>query len=162
MAFFRYIDIQYRRQTHQITVPVRKGPLTAAMVDDLIESFERKYEELYGEGAAYREAGIEITTFRVDAVGRVPKPHLRRYASENRDPSSARIGERDVYFGEEGRFIRTAIYRGRDISAGSVINGPAVLEYPGTTVVIGPGQRGTMDDWLNINIKAKTRTEDLV
>jgi N-methylhydantoinase B len=65
------------------------------------------------------------------------------------------IGKRDVYFGEEGTFVETAIYRGQDISTGSVIEGPAILEYPGTTVLVGPSQRGTMDSWLNINIHPK-------
>jgi hypothetical protein len=124
-------------------------------VNDLIESFEKKYEELYGAGAAFREAGIEITTFRVDAVGRTPKPRLRQYETAKRDAATAQIGERDVYFGEVGRFVRTKVYRGLNLRAGGEIDGPAIFEYPGTTVVIGPGQRGAVDRWLNIVIEAK-------
>ncbi|OGP65711.1 MAG: hypothetical protein A2169_05455, partial [Deltaproteobacteria bacterium RBG_13_47_9] len=154
-VFSRHVDIQYRRQTHQITVPVTTDQITAEVVDDLIERFERKYEELYGAGAAYREAGIEITTFRVDAVGRMPKPELRQYGMGKTDPSSAQMGEREVYFGEEGKFVRTKVYRGLDINAGGMVEGPAILEYPGTTIVIGPRQRGTMDNRLNIVIEAK-------
>lgn len=155
MVFFRYLDIQYRRQTHQITIPVTSDPLTTDVVDSVIEDFEKKYEELYGAGAAYREAGVEITTFRVDAVGRMPKPQIRQHQSENSDPSSALIGERKVYFGEEGGFVQTKVYRGEDVKAGNKIEGPAVLEYSGTTVLIGPRQEGTADSWLNIVIKAK-------
>ena len=155
MEFFRYVDIQYRRQTHQITVPVVTYSLTPEAVDDLIERFEKKYEELYGAGAAYREAGIEITTFRIDAMGRTPKPKLQQYALVKTDLSSAQMGERDVYFGEVEKFVRTKVYRGLDIRAGSQIDGPAIFEYPGTTVVIGPNQRGTLDCWLNIVIETK-------
>ena len=158
MVFYRYVDIQYRRQTHQITVPISNGAITPDMVDELIARFEKKYEELYGAGAAYREAGVEITTFRVDAVGRMPKPQMRQYESETKDPKSAEIGVREVYFGEEGKFIATRVYKGLDIHAGSIIDGPAILEYPGTTVLIGPGQRGTMDQWLNLIINAKPET----
>jgi N-methylhydantoinase A/oxoprolinase/acetone carboxylase beta subunit/N-methylhydantoinase B/oxoprolinase/acetone carboxylase alpha subunit/acetone carboxylase gamma subunit len=157
MVFFRYVDIQYRRQTHQITIPVVSGPITPASVDKMIEEFERKYEELYGAGAAYREAGIEITTFRVDAVGRMPKPALQQRKSERVDPLSTPTSEREVYFGEERKFVRTKVYRGLDINAGEAIEGPAILEYPGTTVLIGPGQRGTLDNWLNIMIEGKRR-----
>jgi N-methylhydantoinase A len=162
MVFFRYLDIQYRRQTHQITIPVTNGLLTPEVVDDLIERFEKKYEELYGTGAAYREAGIEITTFRVDSVGRMPKPQLRQYESGKTDPSSGQIGERDVYFSKEGKFVRTKVYRGLDINAGCRVDGPAILEYPGTTVLIGPRQRGTMDSWLNIIIEARQELSDQV
>ena len=155
MEFFRYVDIQYRRQTHQITVPIVADSLTPEAVDDLIDRFEKKYEELYGAGAAYREAGIEITTFRIDAVGRTPKPQLRQYELVKTEAASAQIGERDVYFREVGKFVRTKVCRGMDIRAGSRIDGPSILEYPGTTVVIGPGQRGTLDHWLNIVIETK-------
>jgi N-methylhydantoinase A/oxoprolinase/acetone carboxylase beta subunit/N-methylhydantoinase B/oxoprolinase/acetone carboxylase alpha subunit len=155
MVFFRYVDMQYRRQTHQITIPVITHSLTPELVDDLVEKFEKKYDELYGAGAAYREAGIEITTFRVDAVGRTPKPNLRQYELVKTDASSTQIGERDVYFGEVQKFIRTKVYRGLDIHAGNIIDGPSILEYPGTTVVIGPGQRGTIDCWLNTVIEER-------
>ena len=162
MVFFRYIDIQYRRQTHQITVPVTTDRITLEVIDDLVEGFEKKYEELNGEGAAYREAGIEITTFRVDALGRVPKPELRQYESGKTDPSSAQMGERDVYFGEEEKFVRTRVYRGLDINAGGRVDGPAILEYPGTTVVIGPRQQGTLDSRLNLVIEVKPERADRV
>lgn len=154
-AFYRYLDIQYRRQTHQITVSIEGNSLTPAAVDDLVARFEKKYEELYGTGAAFREAGIEITTFRVDAVGRRPKPQLRQYELVKDDGSSAQIGERDVYFGEVGGFVRTRVYQGLEVHAGCSIEGPAILEYPGTTLVIGTGQRGVVDGWLNMVIEAK-------
>lgn len=155
MTFLRYIDIQYRRQTHQITVPVPSDTVTPEMIDDLVEWFEKKYEELNGKGAAYREAGIEVTTFRVDAVGRMPKPQLREYRSKKGTPLSALMGERDVYFSEEGKFLQTKVYRGSDLTAGGQVDGPAILEYPGTTVVIGPQQIGKMDNRLNIVIEEK-------
>ena len=157
MVFFRYVDIQYRRQTHQITIPVTSGPVTPELVDHLIEGFEKKYEELYGKGAAYREAGIEMTTFRVDAVGRMPKPEIRHHESRETDPSLAQIGEREVYFTEERKYVRTKVYRGSDMGAGSGVEGPAILEYPGTTVLIGPGQRGTLDNRLNIVIETSPK-----
>ena len=158
MAFFRYVDIQYRRQTHQITIPISSHKLTPEDVDELIATFERKYEELYGKGAAYREAGVELTTFRVDAVGRTPKPKLHRFGSAGEDASSAQTGVRAVYFPEAKKFVRTKVYRGLNIRAGNRIDGPAILEYPGTTVVIGPGQKATVDSWLNIAIEAKSES----
>jgi N-methylhydantoinase A len=158
MVFLRYVDIQYRRQTHQITVPVEAGKITVEVIDDLVERFEKKYEELYGRGAAYREAGIELTTFRVDAIGKMPKPQLREYAPETTDPSSSLMGERDVYFSEQGKFLRTRVYKGSQIKAGSKFDGPAILEYPDTTVVIGPRQIGTVDSRLNILIENRTQS----
>ena len=43
---------------------------------EMQSAFEKKYQELYGVGAGYAKAGIEISEIRVDAVGRVAKPKL--------------------------------------------------------------------------------------
>ena len=59
----------YRRQTHELVIPVPAERLDAELVRDLVARFETTYEDTYGKGAGFREAGIEITTFRVDAVG---------------------------------------------------------------------------------------------
>ena len=62
--------MRYRRQTHDLMVPVPDGPVTPATARKLVELFEESYELVYGKGAGFRFAGIELTTFRVVAVGR--------------------------------------------------------------------------------------------
>jgi N-methylhydantoinase A len=42
----------------------------------LVDDFEALYERKYGKGSAYREAGIEMTMFRLTARGLMPRPHL--------------------------------------------------------------------------------------
>ena len=44
-------------------------------------------------------------------------------------------------------------YGGADLSPGREIQGPAVLEYAGTTVLIEPGQRAAVDPYLNVRIE---------
>src|ERR671937_1835184 len=67
----RAIDMRYRRQVHILTVPMADGDL-----ERTVELFERLYEEKYGPQSAYREAGIELVSFRVRGIGLVPKPEL--------------------------------------------------------------------------------------
>ena len=153
MSFARFVDMQYRRQTHQITIPIPNGPFTQASADKLVEDFERKYEELYGEGAAFREAGIELTSFRVNGAGKIAKPALHEYALGDADVSAAVMGQRDVYFRTTGEYVPTQVYKGDQLHAGGKVAGPAILEYPGTTVVIDPGQHGTVDNQLNLIIE---------
>ena len=57
----RTIDMRYRRQTHDLMVPVPDGPVTAAVARKLVELFEESYEAVYGKGAGFRFAGIELT-----------------------------------------------------------------------------------------------------
>src|SRR5581483_12341074 len=93
----------------------------------------------------------ELVTFRVSAHGRVPKPALQPQKPGGRS-DDARRGERPVHCDGTGAPLPTAVYRGEGLRAGTEITGPAILEYPGTTVVIGPGQTGRVDQWLNVVI----------
>ncbi|MDP2660699.1 MAG: hydantoinase/oxoprolinase family protein, partial [Dehalococcoidia bacterium] len=69
--------------------------------------------------------------------------------------SKALLRERMVYFNELKGFANTKVYRGPDVEAGNVIAGPAIIEYPGTTVVVGPQQVGNIDRFLNVLIETK-------
>ena len=150
----RFIDIRYRYQVNELMVPVPAGKLDRPDIEDLVVRFDRKYEELFGKGAAFREAGIELVTFRVAAHGRFPKPALRPHENGG-STGAARRGERPVHFGPGADPLTTTVYRGEALAAGSEIPGPAIVEYPGTTVVIGPGQSGWIDRWLNVVIESK-------
>ena len=152
----RFVDMRYRYQVNELMVPVPAGKLDRPDIDDLITRFDRKYEELFGKGAAFREAGVELVTFRVSAHGRFPKPALRPQAQEpGGTADAARRGDRPVHLGPGGTPLTTAVYRGEALVAGSEIAGPAILEYPGTTVVVGPGQSARVDQWLDVVINPK-------
>lgn len=155
-VFLRTAHMRYRRQTHEVVVPAPTGPLTAEQVDLLCGSFEEIYQRLYGRGSAYKEAGLEITTFRVEAVGQLPKPKLQESPPGGRDPESARRGRRPVFFLEAGDFLDTPVYRGPDLKAGNEIPGPAVIEYFGTTVVVGTAQRARVDGLLSVILERGT------
>lgn len=152
MAFQRYVHMRYRRQTHEVPVPAPDGRFSRSRVDLLVERFEAEYEARYGRGSQYREAGLEVTTFRVEAIGRKVKPRLRprrKSAGKRAKPHATR----DVYFYEAGGTLPTKFHRGADLSPGREIQGPAVLEYAGTTVLIEPGQRAAVDPYLNVRIE---------
>lgn len=152
ICFRRRVDLRYRRQTHEVTVPAPRGQIGPEEVERLVEDFERRYEELYGKGSAYREAGIEITTFRVEAIGRMARPALQRFPLGPPDPSGALKSKRQVYFPELKDFVLTPVYAGTGLRAGHRIEGPALIEYPGTTALIGPAQRARLDELLNLVI----------
>ena len=93
-----------------------------------------------------------MTTFRIEAIGRKVKPRLRprrKSAGKRAKPHATR----DVYFYEAGGTLPTKFHRGADLSPGREIQGPAVLEYAGTTVLIEPGQRAAVDPYLNVRIE---------
>jgi len=78
----RQAEMRYHGQVHEVTVPVASGHLGATEMAELIAGFEQRYQSLYGRGTAFSEAGYEIVTLRVDAIGRTRKPVLPRVEPE--------------------------------------------------------------------------------
>ncbi len=151
MQFHRFAHMRYRRQTHEVPVPVPNGRFLSKSVRALIARFEEEYETRYGSGSQFPEAGLEITTFRVEAVGRKVKPNLQaRRRRKNRRVRP--IETKNVYYYEAGGRLPTKFYRGADLPPGLELKGPAVLEYAGTTILIEPGQTGCVDPYLNVRI----------
>ncbi|MEA2465993.1 MAG: N-methylhydantoinase, partial [Thermoleophilaceae bacterium] len=146
----RTIDVRYRRQTHELIIPVDSGRLTVAGVQALVERFERVYEDTYGRGAGFRQAGIEITTFRVDATGRTRKPRLARSDSNG----GAARRKRQIFDWEQGRRVSATVMNWADMSSDDRVAGPAVLEHPTTTVFVGSSQEAVIDGYGNLIVEA--------
>ena len=140
--------MRYRRQTHDLMVPVPDGPVTAATARTLVELFEESYEAVYGKGAGFRFAGIELTTFRVVAVGRTQKPSIRKPSAV----TAPKPGRRRIFEPTTLAWTDAAIFQWLDMPAGFGVTGPAVVEHPETTVYVGPGQTARLDDAGNLSI----------
>lgn len=147
------VSMRYRRQIHnEVWLTLPEGTLTTEDLERIHEAFKVRYEELYGKGSAYEQAGKEIVTFRVDAYGRTHKPKLIRSVCGDTDSSGAVKHERSIFFQGPG-FIPTPVYDYGRLSPGNKVPGPAVIEGPTTTVVIPPQREGNLDGYRNIIIE---------
>lgn len=153
----RFADMRYKGQSHEVTIPVPLKELNKSDMAQLINDFERTYEEIYGKGTTFREAGIEAVTFRVDLLAKTAKPALKQDTFQVRDVSQASKGKREVFFENDGPVV-TSIYDGDALMAGSRISGPAVIEYAGTTVLVLSGQIAEVDAYRNIIIQLGNST----
>jgi N-methylhydantoinase A len=118
-----------------------------------MDDFERHYEEVYGAGSGYSIAGMEAISFRVDGIGKTPKPSLKSYEEKGTDPSPAAKGTRKVCFASgDVHFIETKLYDYAKLEAGNRVNGPAIIEAPDTTIVIPPGCTSRVDIYRNVEI----------
>ncbi len=148
----RWAAMRYRRQMHVIRVPAPGGPVDRRALEALAGSFESLYARLYGSAAAYREAGIECVTFGVDATAKTVQPDLARLPMDGPDPSPARKGARPVFWSRAAGFSESPLYDGERLRPGNRLAGPAVVEYPGTTLLILPGWTGELDPYLNVHL----------
>lgn len=145
-----FMELRYRGQTNQLTIPVgRSTTIGQAEFAEVIGTFEKQYEMLYGRGARSTLSALELITIRVDATvspqgqdGRVTG-HPRHH-----ETGSAHVGHREVYWSGRG-FTRTPIYRGELLEPHARIEGPAVIDTYGTTIPIHPGQAIAADNFGN-------------
>lgn len=154
----REIDMRYTLQLSEVTTPVPAEYLDADGVERIGVAFETLYEQLYGKGAGYREAGLQIITYRVFAVGHMPfKPVLPEIPAKTSDVVPAKE-RRPVLLDLAVGWQDTPIYDYSLLRAGHVLAGPAIVEAPTTTVVVPPGATGSVDALGNMIMRFTRRT----
>lgn len=150
----RFAEFRYGTQTHEVSVPVPAGEITAETVAAVAVAFEQRYERLFGQGTAFSGAGLEWMNFRLQASGIRPKPVIKHDVVRQQvrpEPTSRRA----VYWYEDRRSVMTPVYHAALICPGAVVGGPAVVELPTTTVAVRPGQSLEVDGYGNYVITAR-------
>ena len=148
------VDLRYSKQVHEVTTPLKAPlPLTAEGLEILSRDFETLYERKYGKGSAFREAGIEMTQFRLTARGLLEHPDMSAAETVGEDSSAALIGRREIFVEAKSAMIESNIYDFTLLNPGNVVNGPAVIHTPITTIVVQANQKSVMDQYRNIIIE---------
>lgn len=145
------LDMRYRRQIHLVTIPIRaKVPVTANDLEQTYDDYEKMYEERYGKGSAYREAGMEIVSFRARACGALRKPKLTVEHFAGPNPEAAFVEYREAYFSAVLCTKNAKCYDFEKMLPGYEVRGPSIIWTPITTIVINPGQKAAIDQYRNI------------
>ncbi|MPZ57732.1 MAG: hydantoinase/oxoprolinase family protein [Rhizobiales bacterium] len=147
----RYVSIRFRGQTNHIDVPVDGGAFDLAAFADVTRRFETQYETLFGRGAAFSNAGYEILSVRVMGSAALAPPA----AATKGEPLTSHKS-RKVVFGDPKTPVGTAIYLTTFPQAGASVEGPAIIEFPGQSVVVPPGATAAADAFGNLHV---TRTK---
>ncbi|QZN86997.1 hydantoinase/oxoprolinase family protein [Cellulomonas sp. C5510] len=141
----RFVDMRFVGQGFEIEVPVADGDGPA----QYLEAFATEYARVYGTRPDYDRA--EVVTWRVRVYGRFAQPELVRTVPPVADgPAPAR--SRTVWFPETGP-VEAPVLRMLEQRPGFTVTGPAVLQLPESTAVIGPGDEARLDDDGNLHIR---------
>jgi N-methylhydantoinase A len=160
MRISLWVDMRYRRQFYELRIPIggRAAGVDEAALTSLLRKFEDEYARRYGAGARHGEDRIEYVRFGVDAVGRTPRPAL--VAAPLNGSGRAEPKEvRNVYWSEVRAFAATPVFDGPGLRPGTALEGPAVIEHPGTSIAIHPGQRARIDPYFNTVIELEGRSD---
>jgi N-methylhydantoinase A len=146
-AMERYVSIRFRGQTNHIDVPVGDTAFDSVAFADVTQRFEKQYETLFGRGAAFSNAGYEILSVRVMGSAALAPP----VAAAKGDPLVSHKS-RKVVFSDPRRPVDTAIYLTTFPEAGATVDGPAIIEFPGQSVVVPPGMTARADNFGNLHV----------
>lgn len=149
VQFLRYGKFRYQNQEHTTEVLLDPGAVTDAWLDAIADAFHAAYEKEY----TYRlEAPVEMVGIHLVASAEVGKLTMHKADEGPADPSAALKGRRAVDYALEG-IHEADIYDGTALRPGMRFTGPAIVEDPGTTVVIHPGNAAHVDGYGNIHIR---------
>jgi N-methylhydantoinase A len=149
----RIASIRYHLQLTEVDVEPLPSRLEASSAEEISGRFDRRYAELYGESAGYKEAGRDVISQFVRAEARTPKVQLSAARSSDSESDRLLKERREAYFPQAGGYVPTRVFDGDGLGAGSQIAGPAILEMVGTTVVVPPGYRADLDAYRNIHLR---------
>ncbi len=147
------ISMRYAGQNYEHHVPVSERVIDDAALRAAFATFEQIHAERYGYAIAGEE--IELVAFHVTVSGQRDTPQLRASCGTAVDPSPP---SRPVHFRGLGD-LPAAVYRRYDLPAGAQLEGPCVIEEPGSTTLVEPGMRVTVlpDGQLLINTATSER-----
>ena len=150
MVLRRAVDMRYRRQVHIVTVPFAGEEVSDEALAHTVELFERLYEEKYGPQSAYREAGIELVSFRLRGSARVREHHFQAEELTAADPAHALVERVEAWVDKAGEVQDVPGFDFELLVPGNEILGPAIVWTPITTLVVAPAQVARVDEYRNI------------
>lgn len=144
------LDMAYAGQTHTVAVPITvemTGLRVIAPTSDAIKgAFENAYRAAFSR---LLEGGVQrILNLRTSTIGRRPKFDLSSLAPDEANATSTPYGSRSVRM--NGAWHDTALYDRLTLPVGTVIDGPAILTQPDTTILVEPGFKGRADSFGNL------------
>jgi len=148
MRFEASLDMRYVGQAFELSVPF---DASLATMKDVDRAFYTAHEARYAHATA---DPVEIVSLRVSAYGVGRKPSLPR-APATGSLQAARIDERTVLF--DARPTATAVYARDRLPSSVVLEGPALIEEAGTTTVVPPGFRASVDAHANLILERGAR-----
>jgi N-methylhydantoinase A len=101
-----------------------------------------------GRGAPTGRQRVEWVNLRVTGIGPMGRPPVARSAPLPGDAERARTGARPVFF--DGAFVETPLYDRARLGAGDSLDGPAIVEEPGSTTVVFPTLTARVDGFGNL------------
>ncbi|MEX0794355.1 MAG: hydantoinase B/oxoprolinase family protein [Pirellulaceae bacterium] len=131
IQYQEHVELRYLGLEASISLP-------AQPLETLVERYHQEHRRRYG----YDRVGkrVEVVAIRVEAVGKTSEQETCSVRAEHH--CAEREGSVPVWFAQAE--VSTPWYQRNKLSAGAVIEGPALIAEPHATTVIDPGWSAEM------------------
>ena len=147
------LDMAYAGQTHTVAVPIplqmNDGHVTPPDRNAIANAFEEAYRAAFSR---LLDGGVQrVLNLRTSTIGRRPKFDLSTLAPDQDKADAEPHGSRPVRIA--GAWHDTALYDRLTLPVGTIVDGPAILAQPDTTILVEPGFRASVDTYGNLIIE---------
>ena len=143
----RLADMRYIGQGFELVVSLPEGPYDAKSREAILENFRAAYRDVFTLNPPTDR--IEIVNIRVTVSAPTGMAGTGAVIA-NGTTDQAVKQTRKVYFPEIRDFVETRVFERAKLPIGAKIQGPAVVEEPESTLIVGPEGTLTVEQGGNI------------
>jgi len=143
----RALDMRYAGQGYEITI-ASESDLGSGALAALRRKFDDAHKQMFGHTAP--EEPVEIVSYRLRGVGRVPPVKLPHYRRQGLSLNDALRETRKARFG--GVTLDCPVYQRDRLDVDVRFEGPAIVDQLDATTVVPPGHSARIDAFKNILI----------
>jgi N-methylhydantoinase A len=140
----RALDMRYAGQGYEITIACTADD--SAALANLRKRFDAEHKSQFGHMAP--DEPVEVVSYRVRGIGRVPAVSMPKFQPEGRKLAEALREMRQARF--DGKAVTCPIYQREKLDVGLILRGPAILDQFDCTTVVCAGQVARVDEWKNL------------
>jgi len=137
----RFLDMRYRGQEYTLPVPIMEDLGTLRDFGAIRSRFDQLHQEHYGHSAP--KEPVMMVNLRLSALGRLE--NRLTFAPSFRDADRGERGRRPVILDHRQQAVSCPIFLRTGLKAGDRVDGPAVIEELGATILLYPS------DTLQVN-----------
>ncbi len=155
VSFNRLARCRYQNQEHTVEIPLPDGDIEPGDINAICDRFHEQYEKEY----TYRlDAPVELVCYHLIAMAEMDKLTPEKHPKTGLKIEDSVKGKREVDFVEHG-IHDAVIYDGNIFEPGMSLQGPAIIEESGTTIIVPPNFLCNIDDYGNYRLNLNEEGE---
>jgi len=144
----RFLDMRYRGQEYTLPVPLTEDLQSITDFGPIRSRFDQLHQEHYGHSAPNEP--VMMVNLRLSALGRFENQLPTTLSSHG--SNSGKQGERRVIFDHGQQSLICPIFLRDGLKVGDRLNGPAVIEELGATILLYPGDKMQVNEFGHLVI----------